>query len=130
MRPVLFGLIGALALGACQTAPGTAPETTRAGHPGDAVVTAVGTPFYLVFKGVVCVASVAMAAPVAGLVALSDSRHAPAVQASLGDGVSQNCGPPYVLRPPRTVALLDAPPEPAPLQTPEAIEPPHELFIE
>ena len=113
MRPVVFGAIGALALGGCQTAETVPPGAARAQggvvHPGDAVVSAVGTPFYLVFKGVVCVASVAIAAPVAGLVALSDSRYAPEVQASLGDGVSQNCGPPYVLRPYRTVSVEPAP---------------------
>jgi hypothetical protein len=110
MRPGVIGAIGALALGGCQAAQTAPPDETSATiHPGDAVVSALGTPFYLVFKGVVCVASVAIAAPVAGLVALSDSRYAPEVQASLGDGVSQNCGPPYVLRPYRTVSVEPTP---------------------
>ena len=128
---LVFDLDGTLVLGACQTAP--PPETARAegggARAGDVVVSALGTPFYLAFKGVVCVASVAMAAPVAGLVALSDSPRVPEVQATLGDGVSRNCGPPYVLHPPRTVALVAAPVEPAPLQTPGAIEP-RPLFTE
>jgi hypothetical protein len=128
MRPVVFGALGALALGGCQTAQTAPPDAVgaegRAVHPGDAVVSAVGTPFYLVFKGVVCVASVAIAAPVAGLVALSDSRYAPEVQESLGDGVSQNCGPPYVLRPYRTVSVEPAPgPRPMP-PAPELERPP------
>jgi hypothetical protein len=112
MRRGLSVLMGALALGACQTAPTETPEAVRAEdrvHPGDAVVSAVGTPFYAVFKGVVCVASVVVAAPIAAVTALSDSRYAPEVQASLGDGVSQNCGPPYVLRPYRTVSVEPAP---------------------
>jgi len=119
MRRVLLGLIGALALGGCQTAPRDEISTreSAAAHPGDAVVSAVGTPFYLIFKGVVCVASVALAAPVAGFAALSDSRYTPEVQASLGDGVSQNCGPPWVLRPYRTVAV-EAAPEAPPMAEP------------
>jgi hypothetical protein len=128
MRPVVFGAIGALTLGGCQTGQTAPPDAVGAEngavHPGDAVVSAVGTPFYLVFKGVVCVASVAIAAPVAGLVALSDSRYAPEVQDSLGDGVSQNCGPPWVLRPYRTVSVEPAP-EARPLPpTPEPYRPP------
>lgn len=121
MRRTVFVLIGALALCGCQTAPRDEMSTRESAtvHPGDAVVSALGTPFYLVFKSVVCVASVAIAAPVAGLTALSDSRYAPEVQATLGDGVSQNCGPPYVLRPYRTVSVEPAPgPRPRP-PTPE-----------
>jgi len=121
MRPTVFVLIGGLALCGCQTTPRDEMSTGESAtvHRGDAVVSAVGTPFYLVFKSVVCVASVAIAAPVAGLTALSDSRYAPEVQATLGDGVSQNCGPPYVLRPYRTVSVEPAPgPRPIP-PTPE-----------
>jgi hypothetical protein len=121
MWRMLVGLIGALALGACQTAPrdGTNTDESAAVHPGDAVVSAVGTPFYVVFKGVVCVASVALAAPVAGFAALSDSRLVPEVQTTLGDGVSQNCGPPWVLRPYRTVSVEPAPGAPPIPPTPE-----------
>jgi hypothetical protein len=120
------GLIGALALCGCQTAPRdeTSARESATVHPGDAVVSAVGTPFYLVFKGVVCVASVALAAPVAGLTALSDSRYAPEVQATLADGVSQNCGPPYVLRPYRTVSVERAPEALPTPPTPEPERPP------
>jgi hypothetical protein len=120
------GLIGALALCGCQTAPRDEVSTRGSAtvHPGDAVVSAVGTPFYLIFKGVVCVASVALAAPVAGLTALSDSRYAPEVQATLGDGLSQNCGPPYVLRPYRTVSVERAPEAPPTPPTPEPERPP------
>jgi hypothetical protein len=121
MWRMAVGLIGALALGGCQTASrderGARESATV--HPGDAVVSAVGTPFYVVFKGVVCVASVALAAPVAGFAALSDSRLVPEVQTALGDGVSQNCGPPWVLRPYRTVSVEPAPGEPPMPRTPE-----------
>lgn len=62
-------------------------------HPGDAALSAVGTPFYLVFKSVFCVAIAAIAAPVAGIAALSESRFASEARRDLGDGVDQNCGP-------------------------------------
>jgi hypothetical protein len=125
------GLIGALALCGCQTAPRDEMSTRESAtvHPGDAVVSAVGTPFYVVFKGVVCVASVALAAPVAGFAALSDSRLVPEVQTTLGDGVSQNCGPPWVLQPARRVAvaepsdLLPTPPAPEQPWIPAPAEP-------
>ena len=125
MWRMVVGLIGALALGACQTAPrdGTSTRENATVHPGDAVVSAVGTPFYVVFKGVVCVASVALAAPVAGFAALSDSRLVPEVQTTLGDGVSQNCGPPWVLRPYRTVSVEPVPEVPPMPRTPEPDRP-------
>jgi hypothetical protein len=121
MWRMAVGLIGALALGACQTSSRDemGSRESVAVHPGDAVVSAVGTPFYVVFKGVVCVASVALAAPVAGFAALSDSRVVPEVQTTLGDGVSQNCGPPWVLRPYRTVSAEPVPGEPPMPPTPE-----------
>jgi hypothetical protein len=109
-----FSALGcAVAVASCQTS--RPPEATEpsaswtAVHPGDAALSVVGTPFYLVFKSVVCVASVAIAAPVAGIAALSESRFAPEVQRDLGDGVRQNCGPPYALSPYRTVPIDSGP---------------------
>ena len=110
MRLALSGLIAALALGGCQTTqtgPREPPSTAyrASAHPGDTVVSVVGTPFLWVVKSVACVATVAIAAPVAGISALSESPFAPEVQRSLGDGVSANCGPPWVLHRYRTVAM-------------------------
>lgn len=110
-------------------------------HPGDAALSAVGTPFYLVFKSVFCVAIAAIAAPVAGIAALSESRFASEARRDLGDGVNQNCGPPYVLSPYRTVPVgsvpevaqgpatlqesrLAAAPEPPAVPTPEELPAP------
>jgi hypothetical protein len=143
MRHWLSALACIVTLGGCQTPPAPAPTepTTQRTvlHPGDAALSAVGTPFYLVFKSVFCVASVAIAAPVAGIAALSESRFASEARRDLGDGVSQNCGPPYALSPYRTVpveavpevsadpealhepplaAALEPPPAPAPEELP------------
>jgi hypothetical protein len=107
MRPWIALIACATAVAGCQTPP---PETAAPGHrtvavhPGDAAVSAVGTPFFLVFKGAFCAASLAIAAPVAAIAAMSESSYAPAARRDLGDGVAQNCGPPYVLSPYRVVS--------------------------
>jgi len=116
----------ALSLGGCQTAAQAPPSNVASTgeqkvvvRPGDTVVSAIGTPFYLVFKGVVCVASVAIAAPVAAVAALTESRFAPEIRRDLGDGVSKNCGPPYVLTPSQVAST-----RPEYRSTPEAEQPP------
>jgi hypothetical protein len=126
----------AIVAGGCQMSP--PPEPTGRGnhtavvHPGDAAVSVVGTPFYLVFKSVVCVASVAIAAPVAGIAALSESRFALEARRELGDGVNQNCGPPYVLSPYRTVPASSVPEvskAPEALQEPPVAAAPEPLLV-
>jgi hypothetical protein len=133
MRSWIVALSCLMAVGGCQTPPpdsGAPGERRLVMHPGDAAVSAVGTPFYLVFKGAVCVASVAIAAPVAAIAAMSESRHAPVARRELGDGIAQNCGPPYVLSPYRVVSseplpALTSPPLAA---APDAAGPPTELL--
>jgi hypothetical protein len=125
MRPWLAVLGCAMTIGGCQT---SAPEPSDPGnhtvvHPGDAAASVVGTPLYLVFKSVACVASVAIAAPVAGVAALSESRLAPEVRRELGDGVSQNCGPPYVLSPYRVVSIAPRPDRSKQLMTAQPTQP-------
>ena len=66
---------------------------------GEWAVAAVGTPFFLVFKTVACVGSVAIAAPTSALIALGGHQAREEGLDVLGSGVSQNCGPPYVLSP-------------------------------
>ncbi len=70
----------------------------RKPHAGEWAVAAIGTPFYLAFKTAVCGASLAVAAPAAAAIALTDSPYGMTVS-ELGDGVAANCGPPYVLSP-------------------------------
>lgn len=116
MRVSLVSLCVGVALGGCQTAPtysGNSSEHVTAVHPGDAAVSVVGTPFYLAFKGMTCAVSAVVAAPVAGIAALSESRFAPEIRESLGDGLKQNCGPPYALSPYRVVSVEPAPPVPS-----------------
>jgi hypothetical protein len=97
----------ALALAACATstapppaadaqsvAPGAKPGPTPAGW----AVSIVGTPFALGFKAAVCTASLAVAAPIAGLLVLSPDPFDRGLEI-LGDGIANNCGPPYVISP-------------------------------
>jgi hypothetical protein len=66
---------------------------------GEWAVAVVGTPFYWVFKSAVCVGSVAVAAPTSAVVALGGYHAREEGLEILGEGVAQNCGPPWVLSP-------------------------------
>ena len=89
-----------LSSSADRTAPGSPSLAARA---GGRAVSVVGTPFFLVFKGAVCVASLAVAAPVSALVALSGRPEKEVFRQGLGEAVGMNCGPPYILAPPGPV---------------------------
>jgi hypothetical protein len=65
---------------------------------GSTAVAIIGTPFYAVFKAAVCVTSVVIAAPAAGVIALTDNPQKARMRQSLDEGVGQNCGGPYYLR--------------------------------
>jgi hypothetical protein len=78
------------------TVYGGTSTPVRGPSSGDWAVSIVGTPFLLVFRSVVCVSSVVIAAPFSAMLALADAPEGLEV---LGDGVTQNCAGPYVLRP-------------------------------
>ena len=72
--------------------------------PGERVsyVSTVGTPFYIALKIPTCVATVAIAAPLAalqGLAAPNWDRYDPDIRPALDAGIADNCGPPYILPP-------------------------------
>jgi hypothetical protein len=140
VRQSMVALFCALSLGGCQTRP-AAEHTDHevVVHPGDAMVSAVGTPFYVAFKSVVCLASAVIAVPAAAILTASESPVAPDARRELGDGIRQNCGPPYVLSPYREVAATPSAeyrrvpkPEQAPATGPEHSTPkgPTPLFPE
>ncbi len=76
-----------------QMAPAAKPAT-----PAGWAVSIVGTPFVVAFKSVFCVATVAIAAPIAGVMALDPDPYDDGLEA-LGDGIASNCGPPWVISP-------------------------------
>ena len=65
------------------------------------VLSAFATPFYLVFKTVVCAATVVIAVPGAAVLALTDRAFEERKRQELDEGVARNCGPPYEVRPGR-----------------------------
>jgi hypothetical protein len=103
MSRAILGLSLAAALCACASAPPPvegqmAPAPQPRATPGGWAVSIVGTPFAVAFKSVVCVASLAIAAPIAGFLALDPDPYDDGLEA-LGDGVASNCGPPWAISP-------------------------------
>jgi hypothetical protein len=104
-RKILILLL-ALALSAC--AAGRAPSassngagSTSSGPSASAsgwAVAIIGTPFVLGFKSAVCAATVVVAGPIAGILALGADPYNQGLEI-LGDGVAQNCGGSYVVSP-------------------------------
>jgi hypothetical protein len=95
-----------LALGACATSSGPpaadAGSASASAKPGASpagwAVAIVGTPFALAFKTAVCAASLVIAAPIAGILVLDPDPYSEGHEI-LGDGIANNCGPPYVISP-------------------------------
>ncbi|MDX6749143.1 hypothetical protein SH611_04930 [Geminicoccaceae bacterium 1502E] len=83
-RAACLGVLGLL-LGGCAGSSGEPPS-------GRPAVGIIGTPFYALFKGVACVATVTVAAPAAAAMQLTDRRDKEEVRQSLDDGVGRNCG--------------------------------------
>ncbi len=103
MRRLLgLGLV-VVALAACAGAPDPAPATQSTAPPvsGVSVVSVIGTPFLIIFKIPVCILTLVVAGPVAGISELSDPDTAGGadVRRGLSDGIATNCGPPYVVSP-------------------------------
>lgn len=80
------------ALSACTVVEGPPPGPPTAGP-----ATVLGTPFLIAFKVPFCAATVAIAAPLAGLTGLAPTLEAREMRRDLDAGVAQNCGPPYAL---------------------------------
>jgi hypothetical protein len=98
-------LLTCLALSACASSPGTSetPQSTAettAPSGGGPFLSVVGTPFLIAFKIPLCAASVVVAAPLAGLSALTpNDQGGQATRQALGAGLAHNCGPPYAIAP-------------------------------
>jgi hypothetical protein len=99
-----------LLLGACASGAGNAPpaQPDRAARSepervaedsGHRTLGFIGTPFYALFKGIGCVASVIVATPVAVGYGLTDRDDRDMVRANLDKGVGANCGGSYALAP-------------------------------
>jgi hypothetical protein len=92
MKRYVTASLLAASLAGCASGP-AAPD------PRQTFVSVVGTPFLIAFKIPVCAASVALAAPLGGATGLAPTAEAWEIRRDLDRGLTQNCGPPYVLSP-------------------------------
>lgn len=101
-KQLLSGAL-ALVLAGCASVPPSYPTAaySETGYPiyepnvydstGQSITTAVSAPFYALFKGVACVATLVVAGPVAAGSALTDRADRFEVRRSLDQGVARNC---------------------------------------
>ncbi len=96
MRSNTVAAILALVLAGCANSP----EPPKG---NGTFISVIGTPFLIAFKIPTCVASIVIAAPIAGasqLASRGDIFYEPELRRDLEDGLIQNCGPPYVVTTP------------------------------
>ena len=93
-------LAGCALLAACATArPAGAPPISPAAANGQAIVTALGTPFYALFKAAACVASAIIVVPSSAALALTDRPQRELEREALHEGLGRNCYGSYILQP-------------------------------
>ncbi len=98
-RHVCLALLALLCSGcAASRTPGSPPMSADAAN-GQAVVTAIGTPFYALFKATSCLASVVIAVPTTTALALTDRPERQEEQAATYAGVGRNCYGSYAFQP-------------------------------
>ena len=74
------------------------PFAANAAEGSASVMSALGTPIHATLKAATCVASVVLAAPLAGLNEVSEHGRKAQVRHALHDGVGRNCGGSYALQ--------------------------------
>jgi hypothetical protein len=97
--PLVFALSLSVLVACASGTPGPPPpgQAERQPDAGDTALAVAGTPFLWAVKIPVCVVSAVIAAPIAAAAQLSvDGQE---TQRTLGEGVKDNCGPPWVLQP-------------------------------
>lgn len=99
-------LAGCVLLAACASRPPDSPPISPAAANGEAIVTALGTPFYALFKATSCVVGTLVAVPSSAGLALTDRPRRDLEREALHEGVGRNCYGSYVLP-------LTSPPPPA-----------------
>jgi len=85
-----ISILATLLLAGCASDGGTASS----GQGGVSPVGVVGTPFLVLLKIPVCIATAVLGAPVAAAAAIA---HHPEAERGISDGIANNCGPPYTI---------------------------------
>ena len=93
-------LLAAVLLAGCASTrpPGSPPIPADAAN-GQAIVSALGTPFYALFKATSCVVSTAIVVPSSAALELTDRARRPYEREALHAGLGHNCFGSYVLQP-------------------------------
>jgi hypothetical protein len=81
------------------THPPDSPALSADAANGQAIATAIGTPFYALFKGTGCLVSAIVVVPSAAAIALTDRSARDEEQKALYAGLGQNCYGSYALAP-------------------------------
>jgi hypothetical protein len=92
-------LIALLCGGCAASRPAGAPPMSTNAANGQAIVSAVGTPFHALFKATACLVSAVVVVPSAAALALTDRPDRVEEQAALYDGLGRNCYGSYALEP-------------------------------
>ena len=96
-------LLSALMLLACASCtasrPPDAPPMSADAANGQAIATAIGTPFHALFKATSCLVSTVIAVPTAAALALTDRPQREEEMAESYAGLGRNCYGSYALEP-------------------------------
>ena len=98
-RPVLVLLTCLLCAGCAASRPPGAPPLSADAANGQAIATAIGTPFYALFKATTCIVSTVIAVPSSAALALTDRPQRTEEQEAIYAGLGRNCYGPYALEP-------------------------------
>lgn len=92
-------LIALLCAGCAASRPAGSPPMSAGAANGQAIVTAIGTPFYALFKATTCLVSAVVAVPSTAALALTDRAERKEEQAAMYAGLGRNCYGSYALQP-------------------------------
>lgn len=98
-RHACLALIALVTSGCATSRPPDAPPMSPDAANGQAIVTAIGTPFYALFKATSCLVSVVVAVPSTTALALTDRPDRREEQAAMYEGVGENCYGSYLFEP-------------------------------
>ncbi|HEX3499531.1 MAG TPA: hypothetical protein VHT04_09420 [Stellaceae bacterium] len=97
MRKIALAVALTSALAGCAAPP--ASDTAPPPGAGRTALSNIGTPFLIALKIPFCAVSAVIAAPLAAAAQLAGTTEGELLKEDLGDGLEQNCAPPYVLTP-------------------------------
>jgi hypothetical protein len=98
LRREALTVLLALSLAGCASAPqGEALEAAAPAGPGETILDILATPILIGFKIPVCVTTLGVALPLAATTGFGTGDGAPAARRELGQGIDENCGPPYLV---------------------------------